>query len=138
MPTAKPFSWVVRFTVAPLWVQDGFTISNDRALSMLARAVGGATGEELQAQVLESPSPLQIASMQGYTKHHPGAGRVVRELIGQAGHGQVRKALIKARDILNSVAYVAKEGDTAEPLRSIHAALDSLDTRAGDPVEIEV
>lgn len=138
MSKAQPFSWCVRFTVAPLWIQDGFTIDNDRALSMLAHAVGAGSADELQARVIEAPSALQIARMQGYGPQHPQSGRIVREIL--AGHGetgQVRRALIMALDLLDSVAFVANEGDTNAPIDAIHDALAIIDARQGEPVEIE-
>ena len=125
-----PFSWVVRFTVAPIWVEDGFSLDDDRALSMLAKEIGYGSSEELQAKVLEAPSPLQIARKQGYAPDDFRSGAVVREL--QKGHGErgrVRHALIRARDLLNSVAFVSKEGDTRAALEAIQGALDEVDAR---------
>jgi len=138
MPTAKPFSWVVRFTVAPLWVQDGFTIDNERALNMLAQAVGAGSADELQANVLEVPSALEIARMQGYGPKDSRGGAVVRELLAGVGEvGQIRSALIKARDLLDSVAFVQTDGDTREVLDRIGEAIALVDARQGAAVEIE-
>lgn len=138
MKTAQPFSWVVRFTVAPMWIQDGFTISDERAHSMLAQAVGGASNSELIAQVLEAPSALQIARMQGYGPQHPKGGHVVRRIIADTPNaGEVHRALIAARDLLYSVAFVANEGDTLAPLALIDTALAAINARQGDAVEIE-
>lgn len=138
MAQAKPFTWVVRFTIDPLWAQDGFTIGDDRALEMLAQAVGGARSDELSAQVLEAPSPLQLARIQGYNPKDPRSGKVVRDLIADAPHqGQLRGALLKAYQLLDSVAFVAREGDTAPVLESIKRALELIDTRQGEPVDIE-
>lgn len=136
MSTAKPFTWIVRFTVAPLWVQDGFSISDERALQMLANTIGFGSADELQAKVLEAPSALQIARMQGYAPEH--GGRVVRELLAGVGRtGVVHNALIRARDLLNSVAFVATEGDTSGPLERINEALALIDARQGEAVEVE-
>lgn len=139
MPTtAKPFSWIVRLTVAPLWVADGFTLDDARAHLMLAGAVDCARGDELQAVVLEAPSPLHIANVQGYHGKHPGSGQIVRELIAGTPHtNSIRGALIAARNLLDSVAFVAKEGDTAPALEKIAAALQAIDTRQGEAVEVE-
>lgn len=138
MPKAKPFTWIVRFTVAPLWVQDGFTIDNERALGMLARAVGAGGADELSAQVLETPSVLEIVRMQGYGVKDPRGGNVARELLASVGEtGQIRSALLKARALLDSVAFVQTEGDTNDALDRIRDALRLIDARQGEPVEIE-
>lgn len=139
MPTAKPFTWVVRFTVAPLWVQDGFTIDDERALGMLARAVGAGSADELQAKVLEAPSFLQVARMQGYGPSDSRSGKVVRQLRAQVGEiGQIRGALVKARDLLDSVAFVKEEGDTQAVLERLRDAIALIEPRRGEAVEIEV
>lgn len=138
MAKAKPFTWVVRYTVAPLWVQDGFALCNERALAMLAHEIGAGTHDELQAQILEAPSPLHIVRMQGYAKSDARGGAVAKELVdGAAGSGVLREALIAARDLLDSVAFVSTEGDTVTPLAKINAALDAIEPRRGDAVEIE-
>lgn len=138
MSTAKPFSWVVRFTVAPLWIQDGFSISDERAHSMLSSEVGYAHGFELGAEVLEAPSPLQIVRMQGYAKEDASGGVVVRELMeGAPRSGLLWNALIAARNLLDSVAFVAKEGDTEPVLAKIAEALAAINARQGERVEIE-
>lgn len=138
MPTAKPFTYVVRFTIAPIWMQDGFTLSNDRALLMLAGAIGAGSADELQAKVLEAPSALEIARIQGYDAKHPRSGQVVRDIMAEHGEvGVVRNALIKARDLLSGVAFVATEGDTNDVLDRLRDALATIDARQGERVEIE-
>lgn len=98
MATAKPFTWTVRFTVAPIWIQDGFTISDERALSMLARTIGAGSADELQAVVLECPSPLQIVRMQGYGPKDDRGGPVLREIIAGASQtGHLRTAMLDPR-----------------------------------------
>lgn len=138
MATAKPFSWVVRFTVAPLWVADGFAMTDERALDMLAKTIGFGTGEELQAVVLEAPSPVHVARVQGYTGKHPNTGAIMRQLAEGTPHDAIlRSALMSARRLLDSVAFVAKAGDTSTVLEKIDAALDAVDTRRGEPVLVE-
>lgn len=78
MPKIKPYSWIVRFTVSPVWVADGFALSDDRALKMLSSDLSFANSKELSATVLEAPSAIHIANAQGYTKDN--GGSVVREL----------------------------------------------------------
>lgn len=136
--TAKPFTWVIAFTVAPLWVQDGFALCDERAASMLGHELDCARGDEFSARVLEAPSALQIASIQGYTKDSLGGGQAVRELRdGCPSNGTIHGALITARKLLDSVAFVSVEGDTAAALAKIDAALAAIDARQGEAVEME-
>lgn len=138
MAKAKPFTWTVSFTVAPLWVQDGFTLSDERALSMLASEIGTAAEGELSAKVLVAPSPADIAKAQGYQKDSMGHIAAVREFREGAPHeGVVASALTQARRLLDSVAFVANEGDTAPILARIDEALALINTRQGAAVAIE-
>ena len=135
---AQPFTWVVSFTVAPLWIQDGFTISNEQATEMLGQALSCATGEEYSAKVLEAPSAAAIMNMQGYGPKDPRRAKVGAEIIaGMGDTGVIGMALRKARKLIDSVAFVAKEGDTAVPLQFIDEALALIDARQGEPVEVE-
>lgn len=129
--SAAPFSWLVRFTVDPAWVADGFAITDDRALDMLASEVNCAhIGTELAAAVIEAPSPLQIVREQGYSRNDPASGPVIQALRnGTRRAGNVRTALIKARDLLDSVAFVSQPGDTEKVLRSLNLAIVELDAR---------
>lgn len=138
MATHKPFSWVVRFTVAPVWVVDGFALSDERAQGMLAKALGFAHGTELDAVVLEAPPPVHVAQAQGYTRLHHSRPTVIKALADatpQSGH--IRRALQSAYLLLDSVAFVAKEGDTAPVLEKLRLALELIDTRQGEPSEVE-
>jgi hypothetical protein len=134
---SRPFSWVVRFTVDPTWVADGFCMTDERALSMLASEVSGAHGSELSAQVLHAPSALQIVRMQGYEKTDPRSRREIDALIESTpAAGVVHNALIAARDLLDSVAFVAKDGDTSPVLEKLKVALEAIDARQGEAVEV--
>lgn len=63
----KPFTWIVRMDVDPVWIADGGTISDLDALDMLAARFGWADcNSELQACVLAAPSHARIAEQQGY------------------------------------------------------------------------
>lgn len=63
----KRFKWVVEFEVDETWVEDGFDLSTDeRAMSMLAEALPHATGSELRAKTIKSPTAKRIAKAQGY------------------------------------------------------------------------
>ena len=63
----KTFKWVVEFEVTENWVEDGFNISETRALNMLANALPYAYGSELSAKVIKAPDPKLIRKTQGYT-----------------------------------------------------------------------
>lgn len=138
MATAKPFTWVVSFTVAPLWVQDGFSISDERATEMLGQALQSAHSSEYSAKVLNAPRPLQIVKMQGYAPHGLRAMPVIADLReGSPSTGVVSDALVKARDLLDSVAFVAQPGDTDKVLQKLNEALALIDARQGEPEEVE-
>jgi hypothetical protein len=63
----KRFTWTVQFTVNPVWVADGFDLTDERALGMLAHDLSYANiGTELDAKVLTAPDPDEIAMEQGY------------------------------------------------------------------------
>ena len=64
---AKTFKWTVEFEVAECWVADGFNLTDERALYMLAHDLGWANiSTELAAKVVSSPSAERIAKAQGY------------------------------------------------------------------------
>jgi hypothetical protein len=60
------FKWVVEVAVDESWVADGFNLTNDRANSMLQKALPYAYSTELRARVLKAPSLTRIAKAQGY------------------------------------------------------------------------
>lgn len=70
--TAKPrepksFKWTVEFEVSANWVADGFNLTDDRALSMLAHDLRYANiGFELGAKVVKKPLRRTIEIAQGY------------------------------------------------------------------------
>ncbi len=60
------FTWVVELTVSRTWVEDGFNLDKERALSMLAHDLGYAYEDlELGAKILDAPDPKAIAKAQG-------------------------------------------------------------------------
>ena len=62
----RSFKWTVEFTVAPIWVADGFDLSDERAKAMLAHDLGYAYRHELAARVVSAPHSDAIAQAQGY------------------------------------------------------------------------
>src|ERR1700756_4447232 len=97
----KQYTWIVQMQVASEWVADGFALTDERALRMLASDCDFADmSTELSAKVIASPSPLKIAREQGYGPKHAHAGEVVREIrAGTPLSGALDKALIDAIDL---------------------------------------
>ncbi len=62
----KKYKWVVEFTVAKVWVEDGFNLTKDRAKEMLANDLQYANGSELSAKIIKAPSKKEIRKVQGY------------------------------------------------------------------------
>ena len=61
------FKWTVEFEVDEVWVADGFIMTDQRALDMLAADLGWADiGSELSAKVILHPNLDAIAYVQGY------------------------------------------------------------------------
>lgn len=59
--------WTVELYVAPVWVEDGFDLTDDRALYMLANDLRFANvGAELHAKVVGRPEDTRVAKLQGY------------------------------------------------------------------------
>jgi len=66
MAKPKRFKWTVEFTVDETWVADGFDLTDERAMEMLARDLGWAYEHELGAKVIKSPTRKSINVAQGY------------------------------------------------------------------------
>ncbi|MEY0498971.1 hypothetical protein AB7321_18980 [Providencia rettgeri] len=66
MSNVKPYSWVVRFDVAPQWVADGFIMTDTTALEMLSDVIDYANEHELAASVISAPGAERITEEQGY------------------------------------------------------------------------
>lgn len=124
--TVKPYTWIVRFDVAPMWVSDGFSLGDQRALEMLGRDLGGANmSYELAAQVLAAPSPLRIVREQGYGPKHPDSATEILTMVGEAPHAYadmnkkfdgvtLDKAITDAIALLDSVPFVRDEKDGSQ------------------------
>lgn len=63
---AKKFKWTVEFTVDETWVADGFELTQERALEMLARDLSFADDHELGARIVSAPDQKAIRKAQGY------------------------------------------------------------------------
>jgi hypothetical protein len=67
MMMSKFYKWTVEFEVADTWVADGFILTDNRALAMLANDLGWADMSfELRAKVILHPNLDEVAREQGY------------------------------------------------------------------------
>lgn len=66
----KTYKWVVEIEIDPLWVADGFDLTDARAHSILRGELPYAHSGEITTKVLSAPDPKQIRCEQGY--HEPG------------------------------------------------------------------
>jgi hypothetical protein len=63
------FKWTIEIQVEQTWVADGFDLTDERALDMLAHELGWADiGTELKAKVLTAPARHLVLKVQGYDK----------------------------------------------------------------------
>ena len=118
----KPFIWTVQYAISPVWVADGFVLDDDRAMSMLANELSYAHGGELFARVLHAPPPARIARAQGY-----GPKDGLPDDLKRPPHaGKIYSALVSTRNLLDSVAFAAREGDKNPVLARIDEAITLL------------
>jgi len=131
MKTTLPYTWVVRYDVAALYVADGFTFSDQRALEMLSRETTGCMSTEIAARVLVAPDRVRILKEQGARPDAKGRETIVeKELrIGSPAaynQGTLLDALVSAWALLDSVPFVSKEGDTEEVRSKLKGAIGML------------
>lgn len=62
----KTYKWTVEITVDPIWVADGFNLTEDRLLDILQQELGFVCSHEVGGKVLKAPDPKQIRAEQGY------------------------------------------------------------------------
>ncbi|RJX80325.1 hypothetical protein [Pseudomonas sp. LS-2] len=122
----QPYSWTIRFDVAPELVADGFSFNDVRALEMLGRELGHADmSTELAAAVICAPHPVRVVQEQGYGPKHAQFNAQIAECNASIPNsGVVSAALAKAITLLEQVAFVSHESDgTAEVLVDLQTAL---------------
>ncbi len=66
----KPFTFIIRFDVAPWLIADGISMSDASALLMAGSMLIDATDEDLAVSVLSAPSPERILVEQDFTPAH--------------------------------------------------------------------
>lgn len=126
----RPYTYVVRFDIAPLWVADGFILSDETALAMLAERLDYACdATELAARVLVAPTSARIEDEQGY--RHGAIAKSIEDGAPEAyenfGENTIVSALIDAIELLDSVAFVRDENDNSrEVLSKLFEALGKV------------
>jgi hypothetical protein len=119
---AKPFTFVVAFTVDPTWIADGFSISDDRAKHMLALTLRSAHGSEIGARVIGRPDPLRVATVQGYNPGHPARATCVAALREETLHGGLmQRALAAAIEALQCEDAIPPHTKALKLLRELQA-----------------
>jgi len=59
------FRWVVEIEVHKTWVEDGFSLDDEKAHDMLCHRLSHAYGHELKARVLSAPPVDAVKKAQG-------------------------------------------------------------------------
>jgi hypothetical protein len=139
----QPFTWIVRFDVAPEWVADGFSLCDERALEMLSRETSGCMSTELAARVIAAPAPGRIVrAEQGYPKQGARTAAEIQSLVSGAPHAYCSGArhhaapptlvetLTNAIKLLDSVAFVKDENDNTQAV--LHGLRQSLAIVTGE------
>lgn len=126
----RPFTWIVRFDVHPMWVADGGTISDLDALDMLSTRFGSACmNNELAACVLAGPGASRIAHQQGLdslTEYHVRERAIVAgnlALEAPIAYDQSRHSLLKVLRVLREIA----PNDVSAGLNEVIRALTGRD-----------
>jgi hypothetical protein len=60
------YRWVVEIEVHETWVEDGFSLDDEKAHDMMMHRLPYANGHELKARVLSSPPEKSVRKAQGY------------------------------------------------------------------------
>lgn len=111
----KPFTWIVRFDVAPLWVADGFDLDDARAFEMLSTELSFADcNTEIAAKVISAPDTSRIRAEQGYQDKDDSG----------IDNGAIRQSIIDAID------YLKSDGKSSALVASLKQSLELLDGTA--------
>ena len=123
----QPFTYIVRFDIAPVWTADGFILDDQAANNMLNETLGYACSvTELAAKVLVSPEVTRIADAQGYKR-----GVIEDEVKAKSplayADSSVLTTIIEAIELIDSVAFVREETDNSgDVLAKLRKARDLL------------
>lgn len=122
-----PFTYIVRFDIAPLWTADGFILDDQAANNMLNETlVYACSVSELAAKVLVSPEVSRIADAQGYKRSVIEDKIKAKSPLAYAD-SSVMTAIIEAIELIDSVAFVREETDnSSEVLTKLRKARDLM------------
>lgn len=76
MAKRKMYKWTVEFEVAPVWVADGFDMTDERAQNMLREDLSLSSSSEVTARVIKAPKATDIAREQGFKDVESGAQEI--------------------------------------------------------------
>jgi len=62
------FKWTVEFEIDPVWVADGFNLTDENANLMILSFLSFARSDEVNAKVIKAPDPALIRKEQGYDR----------------------------------------------------------------------
>jgi hypothetical protein len=136
----KTFKWTVEFEVAECWVEDGFNLTDSRALSLLANDLRYANiGTELGAKVINAPPDEEIAKAQGYSTVEEMPTRARRDANARLSKETLLlDALVYVRAVLSQPAHEARDRtpeETAKAIRIRDADVALLLGRIGHVIE---
>lgn len=126
----KPYTYIVRYDIAPIWTADGFILNDLTAFDMLSNKLSFAdVNNELAARVLVAPSTARLESEQGY-KQGDLEKNIIKEspdAYDESGENIIVTTLVDAIELLDSVAFVRDEDDnTKEILEKLKVVLAKL------------
>lgn len=122
MSNVIPYSWVVRFDVAPQWVADGFIMTDTTALEMLSDVINYANEHELAASVISAIGAERIAEEQGYLPSNN------TEIMSQVltGSPQAYAKASVANTLLKAIAALEKTQNNKQIVKELHSSLALL------------
>ena len=62
---AKKYEWTVKIAVDPVWVADGFNLTEERLHEMVLSDLSYARHSEVKVKIIAAPDPARIAKEQG-------------------------------------------------------------------------
>lgn len=63
---ANWYTWTAEISVDPMWVADGFELTEERLMDMVRKTLGYAYQNEIKVKVLSAPDNARIRQEQGY------------------------------------------------------------------------
>ncbi|MBC2622112.1 hypothetical protein [Citrobacter cronae] len=122
MSNVKPYSWVVRFDVAPQWVADGFIMTDTTALEMLSDVINYANDHELAASVISAPGAERITEEQGYLPSNN--AELMRQVL--TGSPQAYAKASVENTLLKAIAALEQTQDNKQIVKELHSSLALL------------